>query len=39
MTSTFSLDPIQTEPAYRVAARALREKIVSGEIEVGSVLP
>jgi len=39
MTEGFSLDPIQTEPAYRVAARALREKIVRGEIAVGSVLP
>ena len=39
MAGTFSLDPIQTEPAYRVAARALREKIVSGEIAVGSALP
>ena len=39
MASSFSLDPIQTEPAYRIAARALREKIVSGEIAVGSALP
>jgi DNA-binding FadR family transcriptional regulator len=39
MAGTFTLDPIQTEPAYRIAARALREKIVSGEIAVGSALP
>jgi DNA-binding FadR family transcriptional regulator len=39
MAGTFSLEPIQTEPAYRIAARALREKIVSGEIAVGSALP
>lgn len=34
-----SLAPIETEPAYRIAARALRERIVSGEIAIGSVLP
>jgi len=39
MTGGFTLDPIQTEPAYRIAARALREKIVSGELAVGSTLP
>ena len=39
MASSVSLGPIQADPAYRVAARALREKIVSGEIAVGSELP
>lgn len=39
MTDAFPLAPIQAEPAYRIAARSLREKIVSGEIAVGSALP
>ncbi|MDF1794036.1 MAG: FCD domain-containing protein [Thalassobaculaceae bacterium] len=39
MATNLSFDPIRTEPAYRIAARALREKIVSGEIAVGSSLP
>lgn len=39
MPVEFSLQPIRTEPAYRIAAQALRKKIVDGEIEVGSVLP
>ncbi len=39
MGNPLSLEPIQTEPAYRIAARSLREKIVSGEIAVGSALP
>lgn len=39
MSADFTLQPIRTEPAYRVAAQALRKKIVDGEIEVGAVLP
>lgn len=39
MTGDFDLQPIQTEPAYRVAARAIRDKILSGEIEIGAALP
>lgn len=31
--------PVQTEPAYRVAARTMRERILSGDIAVGDVLP
>ena len=39
MSKNISLEPIHTEPAYRVAAASLRTKILSGEINVGEVLP
>ncbi|WP_417728490.1 FadR/GntR family transcriptional regulator [Roseovarius sp.] len=31
--------PVQTEPAYRLAARQMRQQILSGEIKVGDALP
>ncbi len=34
-----SLGPIQAEPAYRLAARTLRDKIVAGELPIGAALP
>lgn len=39
MQNEYAFEPIQTEPAYRVAAKAIRDKIMTGEIEVGSALP
>ncbi|WP_420419881.1 FadR/GntR family transcriptional regulator [Pacificispira sp.] len=39
MSDKYAWAPIRTEPAYRVAAQALRTRIVTGEIAVGSVLP
>lgn len=39
MPGEITLEPIQSEPAYRIAARVLRSKILAGEIEIGSVLP
>ncbi len=39
MEQSSILQPIQSEPAYRLAAQAIREKILSGEIPVGSSLP
>ncbi len=39
MTENLAPQPVHTEPAYKIAARTMREKILSGEIEVGEVLP
>ncbi|KAJ54375.1 hypothetical protein ACMU_18280 [Actibacterium mucosum KCTC 23349] len=33
------LQPLHTEPAYKLAARTMRERILNGDIKVGEVLP
>lgn len=33
------LQPIHTEPAYKLAARTMRARILSGDIKVGEVMP
>ncbi len=36
---TFELEPISNDPAYRLVAQSIEQKILSGEIAVGQVLP
>lgn len=37
--ANITLEPIHAEPAYRLAARTLRDKIVAGELPIGAALP
>lgn len=39
MSKAVTFQPIKTEPAFRLTARVIEEKILSGELSVGDVLP